>query len=126
MSKVYRDGDAERLSRRLADHLTIGPDGMTPADHWSERHLSEGGCQVSISAGPSVSVTVPHFDDASAILLELVTQEVLASLTPSLVTDADIGPESRADGYVSTAAPDGTPAKDGLTDESPWAPFVES
>ena len=79
MSKVYRDGDPKWLSRRLADHLTIGPDGMTPADRWLAGHESEGLLDVSISSGTPVSITPPYLGDAHTFVLELLTQEVLAS-----------------------------------------------
>ena len=121
MSKVYCDGDGERLSRCLADHLTIGPDGMTPADHRSARR------QVSIAVATPMSVTAPQFDDVSAVRLALLTQDVLASLTPSLATDPDVGPDSTSDGGVSTARRDWTADAACLNDdEILWALFVES
>jgi hypothetical protein len=119
MSKFHHDGDAERLSRRLADYLTIGPDGMRPPDQ------SGGGWRVSISVDTPMSISLPHSDDAPALLLELLTQEVLASVTPSLVTADDTGPDSRADDHVQ-AESDPATEEDGLSAETSWSLFVES
>ena len=128
MSKVYRDGDPKWLSRRLADHLTIGPDGMTPADRWLAGHESEGLLDVSISSGTPVSITPPYLGDAHTFVLELLTQEVLASLAMSLAADTDTRPALRTDGPVATAESVSTAVDgdDGRTDETPWATFVES
>ena len=94
MSDAKHDRDVEWLRQRLAEHLTIGPDGMTPADRWNNRPGTAGWAEVSMSTEGPVSFTEPHIDDASTIIRELLTQELVASLTPSLPTEED-APASR-------------------------------
>ena len=129
MSDRKHDRDVEWLRQRLADHLTIGQDGLTPADRWNNRPDTPGWVEVSISSEGPVSFTEPHIDDAATIIRELLTQELVASMTPSLSSDEDARDEATLE--TDPSDPD-VPCiepqleDDRHVDEALWSIFVDS